>query len=432
MKVSMHTDMTMYKNRRTKLIQKIKQENPGKNGAVILFAALENGRNEFRQESSFYYLTGIDEPGVALHIDLNGKEKLFIPIYEENRAKWISTDISKIDLKKYGIDEMHALGETCKGYEFSCLFSDLEYKNLLSTLQTYLDDKQTIYAIKPAQKYLEQRLILERVEKFLPGLSDVITDISPAIAQLRRVKSQAEIEALYNAIDCTMAAHEAAAQIIEQDKYEYQVAAGIEFIFAESNGKPAFPSIVATGANATILHHTKRNGILKKGELVIVDIGAELDHYCADITRTYPVSGQWTNRQRQLYTLVLETQEYIASLAKPGMYLLNKEHQNNSLHHLALEFLTKAGYGKYFTHSVGHYLGLDVHDVGSYAEPLQEGDVITIEPGIYIPEEKMGIRIEDNYWITKDGAICLSQDLPKEPSIIEEMMIQVDEEDYND
>lgn len=428
----MNKDVAIFKNRRIKLIQKIKQANPNKSGIVLLFGALENNKNEFRQESSFYYLTGIEDPGAALIINLDGKETLYVPQYAENRAKSVSGDISKTDPKKFNLDEIQMLGDACTGYEFSCLFSDSEYKNIIAALKTVIDNNQNIFVIKPAQKYVEQRLLLERVEKFLPAIASSIIDISACIAELRRIKSQSEIEALYNAIDCTMAAHEAAAQIIEQDKYEYQVAAGIEFIFAESNAKSAFPSIVATGANATVLHHTKRNGLLKKGELVIVDIGAELDHYCADITRTYPVSGHWTNRQRQLYTLVLETQEYIASLAKPGMYLSNKDHQDISLHHLAVAFLSKAGYGQYFNHSIGHYLGLDVHDVGSYAEPLQEGDVITIEPGIYIPEEKMGIRIEDNYWITKEGAICLSQDLPKDPSVIEEMMIQVDEEDFND
>jgi Xaa-Pro aminopeptidase len=137
---------------------------------------------------------------------------------------------------------------------------------------------------------------------------------------------------------------------------------------------------------------------------------------------------------------VLATQEHVASLAKPGMWLKNKDKQDQSLHHLAVKFLAKHGYDKYFPHGIGHYLGLDVHDVGDYATPLQEGDVITIEPGIYIPAENIGIRIEDNYWITKDGAVCLSENLPKEIADIELYMEQVksgqsddsDEDDWND
>lgn len=431
----MQKDLSIFKNRRLKLINMVKQANPGKSGAIVLIGALEHSKYPFRQESSFYYLTGITEPGVVLILDLDGTSTLYTPQYAENRSKWVSSEIygiSKDAIRTWGIDDIQFLGDACKGYEFSCLFGDTEYKNLTRVLTSYIDNKQQIFTIKPSQNYIEQRLVLERIEKFVPKLSDNTIDIAPNIARIRRVKSQAEIEALYNAVDCTMAAHEAAAQIIEQEKFEYQIAAGIEFIFAESNARPAFQSIVATGKNATTLHYTKRSELLKKGDLVIVDIGAELDYYCADITRTYPVSGQFTKRQRQIYTIVLETQEYIASLAKPGMYLSNKDHKDISLHHLALAFLEKTGYAQYFNHGIGHYLGLDVHDVGSYAEPLQEGDVITIEPGIYIPEEKMGIRIEDDYWIAKDGAVCLSQELPKDPDVIEEMMVQSDDEDYND
>ena len=120
-----------------------------------------------------------------------------------------------------------------------------------------------------------------------------------------------------------------------------------------------------------------------------------------------------------MYNIVLETQTYIAECAKPGMWLKNKDKADKSLHHLAVKFLEKRGYDKYFPHGIGHFLGLDVHDVGDYNDPLQEGDVITIEPGIYIPQESIGIRIEDNYWITKDGATCLSEHLPKQADDIE-------------
>lgn len=432
----MHKEQSLFKNRRVALLQKIAQQFPDKRGPVILFGAFEKSGYPFRQESSFYYLTGIQEPGVVLVLQEDGKEILFAPAYEQERSKWVATAFSgnsKDDAQKLGIEAIVSLGTPCKGYEFSCLFSQNEYSQLIAYMKATLENKKNIFTLYPTKGAIEQRLVLERLERFIPELATNILDISPFVASLRRIKSQAEIEAIYNAVDCTMTAQEAAAQIIEENKYEYEVSAGVEFIFAQSNGRPAFPSIVATGVHATTLHHTRRDGLLKRGDVVIVDIGAELDYYCADITRTYPVSGTWTKRQKQLYTIVLETQEYIASLAKPGMYLVNKAYPEKSLHHLAVAFLTKAGYGSYFNHSIGHYLGLDVHDVGSYEEPLQAGDVITIEPGIYIPEEKLGIRIEDNYWITQDDAICLSQDLPKDPSVIEEMMVQdYGDEEYDD
>ena len=256
-------------------------------------------------------------------------------------------------------------------------------------------------------------------------------DISDIVAECRRTKSQEESEHIYNAIDCTMAAREA--QLIDVDKFEHEVEAGIEFVYIQSGGRAAFPSIVASGKNATILHYNANDSLMKKGDLVIVDIGAEIDYYCADLTRTYPVSGIFTKRQKELYNIVLETQEYIENLAKPGYWLFNKNEQEKSLHHLAYEFLDKIGYSKYFTHNLGHFLGMDVHDIGDYSKPLKEGDVITIEPGIYIPEENIGIRIEDNYWIIKDGVMCLSQDLPKDPNLIEEMMAQSNsDEDLDD
>ncbi|QQR63393.1 M24 family metallopeptidase [bacterium] len=203
---------------------------------------------------------------------------------------------------------------------------------------------------------------------------------------------------------------------------EAEVHGNIAYVMYGSNATEAFASIVGSGFNSTVLHYHKNNDQLKTGELVVVDIGAEKDMYCADLTRTYPVSGRFSARQKVVYELVLETQEYIASIAKPGMYLKNNSHHDQSLHHLAKAFLAKAGYEQYFPHGIGHYLGLDVHDVGSYQEPLQEGDVFTIEPGIYIPEEALGVRIEDDYWLTPKGAVCLSEGLPKTVAEVQQAM----------
>jgi Xaa-Pro aminopeptidase len=239
---------------------------------------------------------------------------------------------------------------------------------------------------------------------------------------MRRIKSMHEIELLYKAIDITISAHYAGAQEIKKGIIEYELQAMIEYMFTMRGGERAFPSIVATGHNGTVLHYHSNNAILSQQDLVVVDIGAEYNHYCADLTRTYPVSGKFSSRQQEIYMTVLETQEYIAQNAKPGYWLSCKEYPEKSLHHLAVKFLAEKGYDKYFMHGIGHFLGLDVHDVGNYQEPLQPGDVITIEPGIYISEESLGVRIEDNYWIVDDGAVCLSEELPKYPEDIEEMM----------
>ena len=178
-----------------------------------------------------------------------------------------------------------------------------------------------------------------------------------------------------------------------------------------------------------MLHYCHNNKQMKKGDLVVVDVGAEINYYCADITRTYPVSGTFSDRQREVYTTVLEAQEYIASLAAPGYWLCNNDNPTKSLQHLTVAFLKERGYEKYFPHGIGHFLGIDVHDVGDRSEPLKEGDVITIEPGIYIPQERLGVRIEDNYWITAKGAVCMSDELPRDSYEIEEMMKgELDEE----
>ena len=322
-----------------------------------------------------------------------------------------------------GVDKVEHLGNICKSYSFSCLGGANEYAHLIKALQDEMSQGNYIFTTYAAAGVM-QKLIIDRLISLIPGLDKKIIDISPIVSSFRRTKSKEEIEHIYNAVDCTIAAQEAAAQIIDADEFEHTVEAGIEFVYIQSGGRAAFPSIVASGKNATILHYNKNNDLMKKGDLVVVDIGADIDYYCADLTRTYPVSGIFSKRQKELYNIVLETQEYIESLAQPGYWLYNKSEPKKSLHHLSYEFLEKMGYAKYFTHNIGHFLGLDVHDLGDYNEPLKEGDVITIEPGIYIPEEGIGIRIEDNYWLIKDGILCLSQDLPKDPHLIEELMAQ--------
>ena len=190
------------------------------------------------------------------------------------------------------------------------------------------------------------------------------------------------------------------------------------------------------GKYGCILHYVDNDREMKAGDLVVVDIGAEHNFYCADLTRTYPVSGKFTKRQREVYNIVLDTQQYIADLAQPGYWLSNKDHPEKSLNHLAKAYLQKRGYDKYFPHGIGHYLGLDVHDVGDYKidgqwRMLESGMVLTVEPGIYIPLgskgvakkwQGIGIRIEDDVLVTKQGYDILSKGAPKEIDEIEALM----------
>jgi len=264
------------------------------------------------------------------------------------------------------------------------------------------------------------------IQRLMSGVADFnehCVDISSLAAQMRRSKDMSEIERLFSAVELSVLAHEAAAQAIAPDVLECEVQAQVEYIFTAGKARPAFPTIVASGQSSTILHCEPTEDPLVAGDVVIVDCGAELSNYCGDLSLTYPVSGVFNARQKELYALVLDLQAYIASMVKPGFWFTNNEEQEKSLNHLARNFLReRGGYDVYFTHGIGHFLGLDVHDVGDATIPLAEGDVFTIEPGLYLPDEKIGIRIEDDYWLTKNGAICLSESLPRKAEEIELFM----------
>lgn len=426
--------------RRKELLSAIKQQYPAGKGIVVLFADFETERLVFRQESSFYYLTGIKEPGVVLVMELDGATDLYIPNCDTERAKWMSNalPLTQENAAKMGLNTITYLGSVCPGYQFHPFFPKQEYSQLLERIERVISAGGSLFTLAPhtPHQYIQQRLILERLKQCIKLGNEHIVDISALVAGMRRKKDMSEIEHLYKAVDITMMAQEAAAQAISDGILECEVQAALEYMFTGSGARASFPSIVAGGKNSTVLHYHDNNAPLKNGDLVVVDIGAEHEYYCADLTRTYPVSGTFTKRQKEIYNLVLDTQEYVASLAKPGMWLSNKEYPEQSLNHLARKFLKERGYEHYFLHGIGHFLGLDVHDVGDYGKPLQEGDIITIEPGIYIAQERIGIRIEDDYWIVKDGVINLSEALPKRAEDIEAMVQQTfvypDEEDEAD
>lgn len=431
---------SLYALRRKDLISQIKQSHPELiNGLVVLFAGFERDSTIFRQESSFYYYTGIREPGVCLVMDLEGKADLYVPNCMAEREKWMSYHYPFVqeNARLFEVHSIQPAGDVCRGYQFHPFFPKAEFQAVIDRIQGVINTGGAILTLNPdtPNGYIDQRLVLGRIVELLPSLTDLLVDISPIVANMRRSKDQSEIELLYKAVEITALAQEAAAQAMDDGATEAEVQASLEYMFTGSGARPAFASIVGSGKNSTVLHYHDNNAPLKNGDLVVVDIGAEIDHYCADITRTYPVSGTFTKRQREIYELVLETQEYIASLAKPGMWLSNKDKPEKSLNHLAKKYLKDRGYGDYFPHGIGHFLGLDVHDVGNYALPLREGDVITIEPGIYIPEENLGVRIEDDYWIVKDGVVCLSELIPKQVEDIEALVQQVyadmDDEDMD-
>src|SRR5262245_2332344 len=212
-----------------------------------------------------------------------------------------------------------------------------------------------------------------------------------------------------------MKGEQAAARTIGPGVMEYEVEAALEYEFRRSGAeRPGFPSIVGSGPYSTILHYDKSERRMQAGDLVVVDVGAEYGGYSGDVTRTFPVSGKFSPRQREIYQIVLDAQKAAIAKIKPGVRI-------NDVHEAAMNYIRSKGYEKNFIHGTSHHIGLEVHDVGDTFRPLEPNMVITVEPGIYIPEEQLGIRIEDDVLVTSTGARVLSV-FPKEIAAIEALV----------
>lgn len=429
-------NFAVFKQRRMALVEQIKKTYPGKQGVCLLLADCEDERHRFRQESSFYYFTGVEESGIALTIDFDGRTTLHIPQFEGKRDVWMSSAImpDTASCAKFGVDAIVYSGEPIKGYSAPLLASEGQHKTLIAFLADTVARGGSVFTLNPVQARanVQQNIILRQWCSIAPILTGALIDITLLVGRMRRCKSKDEIELLYKAVELTVIAQQGAACAIEVGKKELEIQAGIDYVFNESGARPAFPTIVATGKHSTVLHSTPSQYQCRKDELVVIDIGAEVEYYCADITRTYPVSGTFNKRQREVYQMVLDAQRHVMQKACPGMWLFNKNEPEKSLHHLAAAYFEKHKMDQFFAHNIGHFLGMDVHDVGDVSEPLQEGDVITIEPGLYIPQENIGIRIEDDFWIVRDGSVCLSEDLPRDVESIQEMAEATLDDMYDD
>jgi len=225
-----------------------------------------------------------------------------------------------------------------------------------------------------------------------------------------------------------VAAHLAAWKRAVSGLYEYQVAALMASVYLDRGcERSAYAPIVGSGPNAVYLHYDRNTRRMEHGELLLMDVGAECAGYAADVTRTIPVDGHFTKRQREIYDIVLGAQKAAIAAVKPGATI--GRNTPNSIHEAAYEYLNSHGkdlhgaaLGKYFTHGISHHIGLEVHDAADMAAPLEEGMVISVEPGLYLPDEQMGIRIEDMVLVTRDGARVLTAALPREAAEIEKAM----------
>ena len=254
--------------------------------------------------------------------------------------------------------------------------------------------------------------------------------------ELRAIKTAYEIEPLQKAIDITEKTFRRLLKFIRPGVNEYQIEAEIyhEFLWNRSDG-PAYGSIIASGDRARTLHYVSNNEECKDGEMILMDFGAGYGGYCADLTRTVPVNGKFTKRQKTVYNACLHLHRYAQSILKPGIKIVDytdKIGEEATQQFLKIGLLKKSdvknespdnrAYRKYLYHGISHHLGIDVHDLGTKTEPIRAGMVFTIEPGIYIEEEQMGVRIENNFWITKNGNKDLMANIPIEADDIERLM----------
>ena len=368
-------------------------------GIVALFGRTEKREPDetmpaFRQDASFLYLTGWEEPGAALLLWPPSGEALFLPVRDERADRYTG--------RKTTAEDPNARAVT--GFE-----EVLPQTKLEGRLLSLADSHPKIYALA------EQA---PRWKELLP-LREVL-DARPAIARLRMKKSAREIELIQKSIDVTVAAQRAAWKRARPGAFEYEVAAAFTAAVMERGCANGFPPIVASGPNGPTLHYWRNSRRIETGELLVMDVGAECSGYTADLTRTLPISGKFTARQKELYEIVLGAQRAILAAIKPGIVQGLKRDTPNSLYKVACDYIES--HGQRLLHGVSHHVGLRVHDAGTADQPLEAGMVVTVEPGIYLPEENLGIRIEDMVLVTESGATVLSGALPKEAAEIEKAM----------
>src|SRR5664279_2911217 len=416
-----------YRARRMALAQKMS------GGVAILFAGTEaegpNAVYGFRQENNFYYLSGWTEPGAALVIvsAVTAKENvaprpyteiLFLPIHNVVQEKWTGP--------KLGADNPQAPAITGFDRVDNLDRMPAELARILGNgpALIYVDQSQNGEP-SPSASALEW---LRRTNTFPMRTST--QDVKPLLAQLRVVKDQGEVDRVRHATDASIASHMAAFQMLKPGLNEHDVAARMRYQYLK-NGceRPAYAPIVGAGANSTVLHYSADDAPIKSGDVVVMDVAGEYAMYASDITRTAPANGKFTDRQREIYNIVLGAQRAAMEAFRQGKSKLVGR-DSDALVKVAYDYINSHGkdlhgqpLGPYFIHGLGHYVGLEVHDVGDSMSPIPRGAVFTIEPGIYIPEEKLGVRIEDIVWVSPDGKLVnLTAALPHTPEEIEAAM----------
>jgi Xaa-Pro aminopeptidase len=396
---------------------------------VVIRGAREDefsGANTYRQNSSFFYLTGVETPGAFLVLlpdsvpartglrdtPIEIREILFLPARNAGAETWTGPQMGAGEAaeKATGIQKV----ADSSGF-LNAIVGWIRRCPQVSTLAPYGANA----AATP------EFALMNEIAKMAPAVQ--FRDAGMALAGLRAVKSATEIDRIRQAIEITAEGQRVARNLIASGAglFEYEIEARIFEAFRSRSALLAFASIVGGGKRGTVLHYEKNSQRLAEGELVVVDIGARLGYYCGDLTRTYPVGGRFSPRQREVYKLVLDAHERAVASYKPGEDTLKalsdrcKEFLKDSPLRSQNEKGEEQTMNQFMPHGLSHHLGLDVHDVGDPEAPLAPGNIITIEPGIYLPAEGIGVRIEDDYLVTPAGLERLGPALEKDISMLE-------------
>jgi Xaa-Pro aminopeptidase len=382
----------------------------------------------FKQNSDLFWLTGIDQEDSMLILFPNNPDKKYTEVLvlvrpNEMKEKWDGKRLRVEEAKKISgietivwLDSLEAMLQVWVHHAENIYLNTNENDRKASLVPVrdyrYIDEMKSRY---PLHNYLRAAKIMK---------------------QLRAIKTAAEVEVMKVAMEITNQTFRHLLQFVKPGVTEYEIEAEIWHQFLRQRAtKPAYNSIIASGDNARILHYISNNQPCYDGDLILMDFGAEYGNYCADLTRTIPVNGKFTRRQKNLYNGCLHLHNYAKSILKPGISIVDyteKIGDEATIIFQKLGLLKKTdiknedpenrAYRKYLYHGISHHLGIDVHDIGTRLEPIQAGMVFTIEPGIYVEEEKIGIRIENNFWITKNGSIDLMKNIPITVEDIEALM----------
>lgn len=409
---------SVYAERRAKLAAQV-------DGPIVLFGF--TGREEaaqtyvFAQEENFYYLTGHNEEGAALLLlPVTGstpRETLYLPAKNTDKEKWNGTRLSPTDpdiTEKTGCAVVKPFTELRRDVEkLAAGYSGFR------TILPYKKDKEI-------GGYPHEEEWTSWLQAAAPQAK--LGDVRGLIGEMRQIKSPGEIAFLTKAIELSLDAHFEAMRMMRPGLFEYQVAARMEEVHALGGSEAeGYAPTVGAGFNSTVLHYDKLAKRIEPGDIAVLDVAAQYSGYSADITRTLPADGKFTPRQREIYDVVLGAQDAALAACRPGM-TFGREGPN-SLFRIAYDYINAHGHdrhgerlGKYFIHGLGHHIGLDVHDAGAIFRPFEPGMVVTFEPGIYLPEENLGVRIEDDVLVTATGCTLLSARLPRRADDIEKIM----------